>query len=523
MDAEEILKRYAEGDRNFAAILLCEANLSRVNLSHANFSEAILSITNLSGTNLSDADLSKAKLNVARLSGSNLTRANLNGAILNVANLIRADLRNAQLIEATLIRAELIRADLSEANLSDANLSEADLREATLRQTNLEQVDLSGANLRGASLIGANLERANLHRADLSRADLRGANLSHAELKQVNLSQANLSGADLRGANLRWADLNGANLTGADLDQARLSGGNLYGANLANTNLLNAVFVHADLTQANLIGADWTGADLTGAALTGAKLYGVSRFGLKAEDITCDWVDLSINGDRSQIQRFTPEESYKFFNASPPTVKIIIDAALDADANFTLAAIYRHLAKQSLDIIQHPPSIDVNPRRTTLLFQTDQDHQLFTTAYMAILPFNDAPATQKNILNLVKMLQQQNHHHSLGVRASNQLSQLSVLLTQTLRKLEELKIQQSIYEKRGESKFFRAPTQLILTNSSSQNLTIHHHADFGRHQINIPGLNLESVPHWIQSQKMMTPPLGIIIEFIKSFQTYYDT
>lgn len=520
MDAEELLKRYAAGERDFTAILLCEANLSRVNLSGANFSEAILSLTNMSGTNLCEANLRKAKLNVARLSGANLTHANLSGAILNVANLIRADLGGADLSEATLIRAELIRADLGGANFSGANLSEADLREASLREANLEQVDLSGAHLRGTTLISANLERANLHRADLSRADLRGVNLSNAELRQANLSQANLSGADLRGANLRWADLNGANLAGADLDEARLSGANLYGANLNHANLLNAILVHADLTQANLIRAEWVGADLTGAALTGAKLYAVSRFGLKADDITCDWVDLSPNGDRSQIQRFTPEESQKFFNATPPTVQIIVDKPLDTDANYALAATYRQIAQQYPGL-SVPPSIEVNPRRTILSFTIENDEQLFSTAYVGILPFSDAASTQKNILSLIKMLQPQNGTN-LGVRLSNRVAQLSVALTQTMRKIAELKIQQPLLEDSAVLSFLRAPTQTVLTNSSAQGLAVYHHPDFGRHLVQISGSNKHTTTPAIKAQKFTVPPLNAVIEFIKSFHQFYD-
>lgn len=520
MDAEELLKKYAAGERDFTAILLCEANLSRVNLSGANFSEAILSLTNMSGANLSDVNFRKAKLNVARLSGANLSKANLSGAILNVANLIRADLNSADLSEATLIRAELIRADMSNASLSGANLSEADLREATLRQANLEQADLSGAHLRGSSLVSANLERANLHRADLNRADLRGVNLSNAELRQANLSQANLSGADLRGANLRWADLNGADLTGADLDEARLSGANLYGANLSSANLLNAILVHADLTQANLIRADWVGADLTGAALTGAKLYGVSRFGLKADDITCDWVDLSPNGDRSQVQRFTPEESHKFFNATPPTVQIIIDRPLEPDANFALAATYRQIAQQYAGL-SHPPSIEVNPRRTILSFSIENDEQLFSTGYVGILPFNDAASTQKNIITILRMLQPQNSNN-LGVRVSNRVAQLSVSLTQTIRKMGELKIQPILQENEAVSSFFKAPTQTVLTNSSAQSLTIYHHPDFGRHLMVLPGLSKNSTTPSIKAQKFTMPPINMVVDFIKSFHQFNE-
>jgi uncharacterized protein YjbI with pentapeptide repeats len=479
MDADELLLKYKSGTRDFTGILLCEANLSRANLSHANLSQAILSITNLSGANLSEVNFSQAKLNVARLSGANLTRARLDDAILNVANLIRADLREASLINASLIRAELMRSDLSHGLLMGANLSEADLREATLRQANLEQVNLNGANLTDAILIGSNLERASLHRACLTKADLRGVNLSNGELRQVNLSKANLSGADLRGANLRWADLNGANLSGANLEQARLSGASLCGANLSGANLMNAVLIHADLTQANLINSDCTGADLTGSSLTGAKLYGVSRFDLKAEEITCDWIDLSPLGDSNQIQTFSPKEANKFFNATFPTVEISVDTRLGFEAHTILAKIYHYLQQQS-SLLTQPPTLEVNSRRTVISFKIESNEQLFNVAYVAILPFRDADVTQKAIESAIKQLTPDNCGH-FPVQLSNRIVQLGVEISQQIRLLSDIKLPQSLpAEIETSTPFFFSPTRTLLRSSSHQNLILHSHAYFGR-------------------------------------------
>lgn len=523
MDGEELLNKYAKGERDFSGIILCEANLNRVNLSKANFSKAILSLTNLSGANLSEANLTKAKLNVARLSSTNLAGAKLNGAILNVANAIRADMSEAELIDATLIRAELIRADMSYANLKGANLTEADLREATLREANLELADLSGACLRGSNLTCANLERANLQRTDLSRADLRGANLSQTELRQANLSQCNLSGTDLRGANLRWADLSGANLTGADLDEARLSGANLYGANLHNTNLLNGVLVHADLTQANLIQADWAGADLTGASLTGAKLYGVSRFGVNAKDITCEWVDLSPNGDRSKILCFTPEESQQFFNASPPTVKITIDRPLDPDSHLALATTYRQIAQQ-YPHLSLPPNIEVKPRRTILSFKVETDVELLTTVYVVIIPFKDANSLHKNIIKMVSKIQNQKNNR-LDALASNRLAKISASLRKTVGNIEQIKNKNAGADFPSKAEFFQANTKIAIASSSAQTLTIYHHPDFGRNLVNLPTANSSSSSSQLPSranQPVTIPPLNVIVSFIKSFQESYE-
>ncbi|MBD1924653.1 pentapeptide repeat-containing protein [Microcoleus sp. FACHB-831] len=61
MDAKELLRRYAAGERNFARIKfssqsLCEADLSGINLSGAD-----LGALDLSRANLSNANLSRAK------------------------------------------------------------------------------------------------------------------------------------------------------------------------------------------------------------------------------------------------------------------------------------------------------------------------------------------------------------------------------------------------------------------------------------------------------------------------------
>lgn len=465
MEPEELLRQYAKGEKNFTGIILCAANLSRVNLNQANLSQAVLNLTNFSEANLSEANLNGAKLNVARLTGINLAHAKLNGATLNVANLIKANLTNAELIEANLIRAELIRADMSHANLKGSNLKEADLRESILTQANLQLADLTSARLRGSSLVNANLEKANLHRADLSKAELKGANFSNAELRQANLSLSNLSQANLKGANLRWADLTGANLSGANLDSAILSGANLHGANLHNSNLSNAVLVHADLTNTNLIHVGWEGADLTAATLTGSKLYGVSCFSIKAQDITCDWVDISPNGDGSQILNFTPEQSHKFFNATQPLVKIIVDLPLDPDSHFALAAIYRQIYRQS-HTFGLPPNIEVNYKRTILSFRLEKDEHLFTTAYVMIFPFKEATLTQNYLLELFDTISL-DYSRKLDVRTSNRLAKIRVCLNQVKRIISETKTNDSTNQLLNLN-FFNAHTQIITINSLGQ-------------------------------------------------------
>ncbi|MGB7057745.1 MAG: pentapeptide repeat-containing protein, partial [Geitlerinemataceae cyanobacterium] len=471
MKTEELLQRYLAGERSFSQVNLSEANLSQANLRNINLSEASLIVANLSGANLSGANLSGARLNVAKLNGTNLRGANLSKADLNVANLTLADLRGAILTEAALVRAEMMRSDLSNADLSDTNLGNAILREAKLIGTNFRGANLGEADLSLSNLVSANLERATLRLANLQQADLSGANLCKAELKQVNLCGAKLVDADLRGANLRWADLTGADLTGANLNGAKLSGANLSGAQLGGANLLDTSLVYADLTGANLIRADWMGADLSGATLTGAKLHGVSRFGLKSEGIRCDWVDLSPEGDDSQIHGLKFEEVGRFFNTTPPTVRITIERALDPAAHMSIAMAYYQIARCYPDL-RTSPSIETRDRRTIFTFRLENDLKLFAVAWMAILPFQDAKIAQQNLLNLVRSLQIQSSANLQTSRFKHirRIEKYLNIAIQVEHKIQKNKILPSIL--RRNDKFFKSPIFVTLINSNNQVLEV---------------------------------------------------
>lgn len=133
LEVDELLRRYAVGDRFFI----------NANLRCAQLSELCLE----------NIDLSYAKLNLANLSGTNLSKANL----------MAANMAGANFSSCNLSKSQLVRANLSGANLSDANLRGADLSYADLSNTCLTGTDLRGANLartdlRKTSLNGAIVE-----------------------------------------------------------------------------------------------------------------------------------------------------------------------------------------------------------------------------------------------------------------------------------------------------------------------------------------------------------------------------
>ena len=130
LGVDELLRRYATGDRYFVNANLRCAQLSNICLENIDLSYAKLNFADFSGTNLSQANLTLAEMRSANLSGSNLSRSHLVKANLTGANLSDANLRGA---------------DLSNADLSNANLNGADLRCANLGRTDLRKTCLDGA------------------------------------------------------------------------------------------------------------------------------------------------------------------------------------------------------------------------------------------------------------------------------------------------------------------------------------------------------------------------------------------
>lgn len=508
---EDLLAQYAAGQRDFQNLNLQESNLSQANLAGINLSGANLSLSNLAGINLAGANLSHCQLNVARLSGANLTQANLQGANLNVANLVRANLRGANLTQANLIRTEMIRCDLSDADLTLADLSGADLREAQLRRTNLTGSLLKEADLRRAVLTIATLTHAVLTGANLVEAVLMGVDLRYAELKQVNFYRANLSGANLTGANLRWVNLQGANLAWSDLSEAKLSGADLSEANLSHANVLKASLIQADLTAANLMMTDWNGADLRGAILTGAKLYATARYGFRADGVTCEWVDLSPQGDRTQVRTLSKDESKIFFSRTVPTVQIVVDTHLTPTAHAALATAYYQIAQRWSQLAQ-PPNLSLSRRRTFLTFTAASDDQLFLIAYLAILPFRDAPATHRNLAHLLQSVQSQ-RVDQLSVRALSRIQALNTQLSQLAAQVVNF---QPVNLPRA--LFFQSPTQTILTNVSEQNLTLHQHFLFGKRLTDPTLLNDLNTNTRLEVPTSPPPSSQQILNFMKTLQ-----
>lgn len=121
--AEELLERYADGERNFAGIELIQSD----------------------GVPL-DSSID--------LEGAVLKGINLRGAYLRQADLRRSDLTGADLFGVSLESAWLNRAIVRDANLHSAHLTWCDLTEADLMGTDLNHMNASNAVFRGAVIDG---------------------------------------------------------------------------------------------------------------------------------------------------------------------------------------------------------------------------------------------------------------------------------------------------------------------------------------------------------------------------------
>jgi hypothetical protein len=231
--------------------------------------------------------------------------------------------------------------------------------------------------------------------------------------------------------------------------------------------------------------------------------------------MTCEWVDLSPEGDSSEIFYLSSEISQNFFNQTRPTVRIIVDAPLDFKANLALASTYLEIA-QLYPAISKAPSLEVGVRRTTLTFRLDSDDDLLKIAYFAILPFKDAAPTHRNIIALLNTLQSQ-ELENLGSKERQRIRQLITTLSQAIEQIEAIDPLKLAPSRIGSVDFFQAPTNTVITNSSDKTLNIYYHSAFGKHLMSQASWLDSSKNAVLQTPESTLPPVEKVIEFINAF------
>ena len=136
-EVAEILKRYADGEREFLYVDLSGADLSSVDFGERSLRGVIYNKKiKFSNANLSSANLRNAFMQFVNLNNANLNNANLERTLLEGANLKGANLKGANLCSTNLAGADLTNADLSGAtwgfNPKDAIFNNTILPDGTI-------------------------------------------------------------------------------------------------------------------------------------------------------------------------------------------------------------------------------------------------------------------------------------------------------------------------------------------------------------------------------------------------------
>jgi hypothetical protein len=185
-------------------------------------------------------------------------------------------------------------------------------------------------------------------------------------------------------------------------------------------------------------------------------------------------------GDGSEIQQLTPEQVEAFFNAVLPNVQLAIDLALDLGTQVALLTIYYQFAQSFKKIFSRSPSILVDPRRTTLIFELDSDMWLFAMAYVVSLPFAESSGIQAQIDRLLEILCTK-EREQVG---ASQLLHIQRLRTAFHQTRDTIRHQPPISPEscgvRINYDFLNAPIYLSLTNSDNQMLDVYRSSQFGK-------------------------------------------
>ncbi|WP_448271185.1 pentapeptide repeat-containing protein [Nostoc sp. DSM 114160] len=258
MNRDELLKRYAVGERDFSGVDLSGVNLKGVelygvNLSKANLSNVKLGYADITCSNLQEANLSGVNLDHTRIDECNLTGANLRGIDAFQSSFEGSNLTGADLSQALLRGIGLQGVNLSDTNWEKANIDswfvvkfKHYLKKVYLKRTVLYVDDTNEINNCGANLTDAIYYNSDGFKDTAANdppgviriypgADLSGLDFSGCNLRNLDLQGVNLSGSNLRGANLIHTDLRNANLTNTDLRDTYLRYTDLQGAILCNT------------------------------------------------------------------------------------------------------------------------------------------------------------------------------------------------------------------------------------------------------------------------------------------------
>ena len=170
MEAEELLRRYAAGERDFTGIQISRCDLRDVDLSGANFTKASFKgRVDLSGANLSGANFTKAYLGGVDFRGTNLSGANCRDAYLSGTELEEVNFTRANLVNAVFAGA-IDNGIFIDADLSGASFSESVALGTIFYRANMDDVVIMECTFHGVNFTKATLRRARIENTSLTNA-----------------------------------------------------------------------------------------------------------------------------------------------------------------------------------------------------------------------------------------------------------------------------------------------------------------------------------------------------------------
>ena len=377
MKASEVLKRYAEGRRDFRGESLRGQSFKGKDLSGADFSEADIRGAKFTKANLRGTKFSEAKAGlqkrwaivlvivawlfsgisgiflgfigylVALIFDSSNTENQISGWIVLVVLIVFFFITIRQGIVAGL-GAFAVAGALLCAYLGWRAMK-GDPRDAWIRSFAIAFAAISGTSFRGADLTDADFRGATLKSTDLRKATIVGTNWHKSKkLDRARVGNTILIDSEVRdlvvthrGAKKSYVRniLKGANLVDADLSDANLTEADISGANLQG-----AWLERANLTKTQALKTNFNQAKLTGACLEAWNIDSTT----KLEGAICDYVYLLNNQKerRPSSGDFAPGEFTKLFEEVLNTVDLIFRNGLDWKA---FAAAFKKVQVENED------------------------------------------------------------------------------------------------------------------------------------------------------------------------------
>lgn len=127
------------------------------------------------------------------------------------------------------------------------------------------------------------------------------AHRGFANMRELDLSTAKAADAYWAKADFSYADLYKANLNGASFRKSILAGAQFRQSILTHTVFVDADCAGSNFKMADLRGADFTRANLTRANFENARIHGAQFKGAQLKDIPESRVDISREGDGTEM------------------------------------------------------------------------------------------------------------------------------------------------------------------------------------------------------------------------------